>query len=49
MTINIAPRELKVTICEKKTAAELESEMLKRGQIDEMNFKQLAAGQRGDG
>ena len=32
-TISISPRELKVSICEKTTAAELEYELFNRGQI----------------
>lgn len=39
-TISIAPRELKVTLCEKQTAADLEEELLRRGKIADMNFPQ---------
>jgi len=48
-TINIARRELKVTICEKHTAAELEQELLLRGKIEDMNFKQSQQNARGNG
>lgn len=37
-TIAIAPKELKVTICEKQTAIEIEEELLKRGKLDQMDF-----------
>ena len=48
-TISIAPRELRVTICEKHTAAELEHEIYMRGKIDTMHFAQLPTGNRGNG
>ena len=41
-TIAIAPKELKVTICERETAIELEQELLRRGQVSDMHFPQPA-------
>ena len=37
-TIAIAPKELKVTICEKLTASEIEEELLRRGKLENMTF-----------
>lgn len=38
ITIAIAPKELKVTICEKNIAAEMEEELLRRGKLENMSF-----------
>lgn len=48
-TIAIAPRELKVTICEKNTAKEIEEELMRRGKVPHMDFAQSRKGDRGGG